>query len=139
MKKITMILLFVFAISSTFAQDSAKKTDPKLFGTWSGSEVDGQIKGMTKNWIMHRFEDGTFVLLFTTVKGSKITNFAEKGRWWIDEDGLFNEFHNISELTDIYIYQIIDNNNVKFKAKKVSIEMAADSYEFIDKRVDDGA
>ena len=55
MKKITMILFIVFAISSTFAQDSAKKTDPKLFGSWSGSEIDGQIKGMTKNWIIRQF------------------------------------------------------------------------------------
>lgn len=76
-----MILLFVLISSSAFAQDAIKKYDQHLFGTWSGSEKDGQVVGMNKNWIMDRFEDGTFVLLLTTVHGEKITNFAEKGKW----------------------------------------------------------
>ncbi len=137
MKKYLIIALLLFNIVS-FSQQETKKTDPNLFGTWSGSEKDGQEKGMTKNWIMHRFEDGTFVLLFTTVKDSVVDNFSEKGRWWVDDKGVFHEYHNNSKMTDTYTYKVLDANNVKFKAKSMSMEMSNQEYEFIDTRVLDG-
>ncbi len=132
------LLIFLLINSHLYSQSESKMTDPNLFGTWSGSEKDGQEKGMTKNWIMHRFEDGTFVLLFTTVKDNEIDNFSEKGRWWVDEKGIFNEYHNNSKLTDQYSYKVLDANNVKFKAKSMAMEMSNQEYEFIDTRVLDG-
>lgn len=138
MKKTAIIIGFLFFSLLVFSQTENQKLDEKLFGTWTGSEKDGQENGMTKNWIMHRFIDGTFVLLFTTVKGEKINNFAEKGKWWVDDKGVFYEYHNNSQMTDTYTYKVLDENNVKFIAKKMNVEMNVDNYEFIDTKVDDG-
>ena len=138
MKKIFLLLIVTLAVNS-FAQDNKKQIDDNLFGTWSGSEKDQQQNGMTKNWIMHRFVDGTFVLLFTTVQKNIVENFAEKGRWWIDEKGVFNEFHNNSQKTDLYQYNVLDKDHISFKAIQIGVEMSSSTYEFIDSRVDDGA
>ena len=136
-KLIFTFILFTF-VMHCFSQSDSKSMDQKLFGTWSGSEKDGQEQGMIKNWIMHRFIDGTFVLLFTTVKGETVDNFAEKGNWWIDSKGIFHEYHNNSKLTDTYNYKVLDDNHIQFKAVKVGVEMNNTEYEFIDTRVDDG-
>jgi hypothetical protein len=43
---------------------------------------------------------------------------------------------NIGYKTDIYCYEFIDKNHLKFKAKKLGIENNNTEYEFIDTRVD---
>ncbi len=136
MKK--LLVLFLFFNIQCYSQTEIKNIDPKLFGTWEGSEKDGQQQGMTKYWIMHRFIDGTFVLLFTTIKGEIVDNFSEKGTWWTDEKGIFHEYHNNSKMTDTYSYKVLDDNHIQFKAVKQSMEMNNTEYEFIDTKVDDG-
>ena len=137
MKKTIFISLFLIFSTLSFSQNGAKKLDPKLFGTWNGSENDNQRKGLSKSWVMHRFENGTFVLLFTNVEDGEVTHFAEKGRWWIDEKGIFNEYHNNSKKTDTYTYIMIDENNVKFKSKFLSMSHENQDYEFIDTKLND--
>jgi hypothetical protein len=132
------IVLSLLISCLTFCQTDDKSLDPKLFGTWNGSEKDQQVKGISKSWIMHRFEDGSFVLLFTAVENGEVSNFAEKGKWWIDKNGAFNELHFDSGKTDIYSYIMLDNNNVKFKAKLLSLDHENQEYEFIDTKLDDG-
>lgn len=87
--------------------------------------------------MQHRFKDGTFVLLFTTVdKECNTEIFTEKGKWFI-KDGLFYEYHNNSKKTDIYSYEFIDENHIKFKAKSMSLEQNNMEYEFIDTKIED--
>lgn len=138
MKKIFLLLFSLFISLISYSQSAEKKLDPKLFGTWNGSEKDNQVKGMSKSWIMHRFENGEFVLLFTAVEDGEVTNFAEKGKWWIDENGVFNELHYVSGKTDTYTYLLLDENNVKFKSKFLSISHENKDYEFIDTKLDEG-
>lgn len=133
MKKIILILMIVFAQLS-FAQKN--NLDPKLFGSWSGTEKDNQVMGMTKNWIMHRFEDGKFVLLFTVVENGEVSNFSETGKWWV-ENNTFYEYHNNSKSTDVYNYTVLDENHVKFKMKKAGVQHENVDYEFIDTRLED--
>ncbi|WP_333601040.1 hypothetical protein [Flavobacterium sp.] len=132
MKKIVIILFIVFS-QAIFSQE--KTVDSKLFGSWSGTEKDNQKIGMTKNWIMHRFEDGNFVLLFTIVEDGEVTNFAENGKWWI-ENNTFYEYHNNSKETDVYTYQVLDETHVKFKMKSTQIDYANENYEFIDTKLE---
>ena len=138
MKKIFLLLFSLFISLISYSQSAEKKLDPKLFGTWNGSEKDNQVKGMSKSWIMHRFENGEFVLLFTAVEDGEVTNFAEKGKWWIDENGVFNELHYVSGKTDTYTYLLLDENNVKFKSKFLSISHENKDYELIDTKLDEG-
>ncbi len=137
MKKI-VILLFVLVTSYTYCQTEKNALDAKLFGTWNGSEKDQQTKGITKSWVMHRFVDGTFVLLFTAIENNVASSFAEKGKWWIDKNGFFNELHFNSGDTDLYSYIMLDNNNVKFTAKFLSQDHENLDYEFIDTKLDEG-
>ncbi len=126
-----LIVAFLFLGQIILGQTSL---DPKMFGSWKGSEKDQQFEGVERHWIQHRFEDGTFVLLFTMLENGKMRSFAEKGKWWI-ENGEFHEFHNNSGLTDVYTYQFIDDDHVKFKAKFLAADMDNENYEFIDTRV----
>lgn len=134
MKKILLLLLLILSTNS-FSQE--KKLDEKLFGSWSGTEKDNQRVGLTKNWIMHRFEDGRFILLFTMVEDGEVSNFTESGRCWT-EGNTFYEFHNNSGQTDVYTYQMLNDSQVKFKAKSLKSEHANQEYEFIDTKLEEG-
>lgn len=113
--------------------DNGKKIDSRLVGTWIGSEKDKQIEGAEKSWEMVRKSDGTFVLDFQFTVNGRTRKHIETGNWWI-EKGKFHEFHNESEKTDIYKYEVLDANKVKFKSEFISVEMNTESYEFIDTR-----
>lgn len=138
MKKLILIaFLGIMAISNAQVKDSvANKLDNKMFGSWKGSEKDNQKEGLVKYWIQHRFQDGTFLLLFTVIDNGEVESFVEKGQWWT-ENGEFHELHFDSGQTDVYTYAFIDENHVKFKAKKVGVNMENPDYEFIDIKIED--
>lgn len=138
MKKIILSTL-ILAFGTVCAQKSAPKVnkiDKKLVGLWKGSEKDQQIAGMEKLWIMDRKEDGTFVLIFTTVQNCKVNQHVEKGQWWIENEA-FHELHFDSGGTDVYTYQVLDSSHVKYQSKSLAIEMAGSEYTFIDTKIED--
>lgn len=127
-----ILLTITFTLS---AQTNKTFHDPRFVGSWTGSEKDQQQSGLEKHWIMHRFADGTFILLFTAIQDGEVTNHAEKGKWWNEKDE-FHELHFESGMTDIYSYVFIDDFHVKFKSK-VLFEANQESYEFIDTKLID--
>lgn len=134
MRKVVFITFLLFYCVASSAQTSQSKIDSRFVGTWSGSENGQQREGLQKHWVQHRFADGNFILLFTTIsEDGEVESFAEKGKWWI-EDGNFHELHFVSGETDVYSYQFLDDDHVRFKAKKI-IESADGNYEFSDERV----
>lgn len=138
MKKILIIaFLTVFSFANAQKKDAKEnKLDEKMFGSWKGSENDNQRKGLVKYQIQHRFEDGTFLLLFTAIENGEVESFVEKGQWWV-ENGEFHELHFNSGKTDVYTYSFIDKNHVKFKAKNVGVNFENSGYEFIDTKIED--
>lgn len=112
---------------------NGKQIDKRLVGNWTGSESEQQIDGVNKSWEMIRSEDGSFILDFTFTQFGKTQNSKETGNWWI-ENGKFNEFHNESGKTDIYKYEILNKNQIKFISESISVDMNSDSYEFVDTR-----
>ncbi|MGG5208738.1 hypothetical protein ACQWU4_07300 [Chryseobacterium sp. MIQD13] len=136
--KLSVMIMICFSVV-LFAQkkDNMKnQIDIKLVGSWKGEEDDQQIAGMHKSWIMHRTDDGKFLLLFVAVQDGKTTTFTEKGQWWV-EDGKFYELHKADGKTDVYDYQVIDKDHVKFKASQMSLEQNNENYEFIDTRIEE--
>lgn len=123
-------LLFSFASTKTSDDDKLKN---KLTGTWSGSEEDNQIRGVTKYWIQIRNKNGTFVIMFTSIEDCEVESHVEKGKWWV-KDGLFYETTGGKNEQDVYAVEMLDHNNVKYKAKKLSIEFANEDYEFTETR-----
>lgn len=135
MKQLITIAFFAISgLSMAQNKENKGKNDKVLVGSWSGSEKDQQTAGLQKNWIQQRYEDGTFVLLYTIVQNCQVQSFVEKGQWWVDK-GEFNELHFSSGKTDVYSYKVLDRNHVKFKARKLSIDHEVPDYEFIDTRV----
>jgi len=127
--------LFVVILCSLSTQIFlGQQIDPKLFGSWKGSEKDQQIEGVEKHWIQHRFENGTYVILFTVVEDGEVSTSSEKGKWWI-ENGDFHELSTGSEAADVYTYRFIDDDHVKFKAKAPKPNFNNEDYQFIDIRV----
>lgn len=140
MKKIILGTLLL-AFGSVYAQKikakpNTNKIDKQLVGLWKGSEKDQQIAGLEKLWVMDRKEDGTFVLIFTTVQDCEVNQHIEKGQWWI-ENGEFHELHFVSGQTDTYTYKVLDSDHVKFSSKQQSMTMAADTYSFVDTKIDE--
>lgn len=137
---IAVALLIITSCSSSkfLTLESGKRIDKRLIGKWSGSEMGKQMKGVEKRWVMDRNNDGSFVLNFENIEGIDTLFFREKGSWWI-EGRRFYEFHENSKQTDIYEYEILTKNVIKFRSVTMSIEMQVTNYEFIDTRIiDDG-
>ncbi|MBW7676082.1 hypothetical protein [Chryseobacterium chendengshani] len=138
MKKIILGAL-ILGFGTIYAQKSkpqANKIDQKLVGLWKGGEKDQQIDGMEKLWVMDRKEDGTFVLLFTTVQNCQVNQQVEKGQWWI-ENNKFHELHFDSGKTDVYTYELLDKSHIKFKSTEQALEMASSEYTFIDTKIEE--
>ncbi|MBW8524314.1 hypothetical protein K0U91_03660 [Chryseobacterium chendengshani] len=138
MKKIILgaLILGFGTIYAQKAKPQANKIDQKLVGLWKGGEKDQQIDGMEKLWVMDRKEDGTFVLLFTTVQNCQVNQQVEKGQWWI-ENNKFHELHFDSGKTDVYTYELLDKSHIKFKSTEQALEMASSEYTFIDTKIEE--
>jgi hypothetical protein len=138
MKSLKLIIAFGLLILTSCTThlktiDSGKKIDTRLIGVWYGSEKDKQVDGMEKKWEMTRLVDGTFTLNFTFIENGQSQTSKETGNWWV-ENGTFMEFHEVSGNTDMYKYKVLNNEQIKFIAKNISVDMASENYEFIDTR-----
>ena len=127
---LTLFLLFSCATTKSTLDDKLKK---QLIGTWSGSEEDNQKQGLTKYWIQYRNKNGTFTYLFTVIKNCDVESHIEKGKWWVNE-GVFYEKYDVDGKTDSYLVKLLDDNNIKFKAKELSLEFDNKEYEFTETR-----
>lgn len=127
---ITSLLLFTFISIQT---ETNKKLKNILIGTWSGSDQDQQELGLTKYWIKTLNKNGTFIVMFTSIKNCEVESHIEKGKWEV-KDGLYHETFEVDGKTDIYSVEIIDDNTVKYKAKVLSIEFENKDYEFVETR-----
>ncbi len=136
LKSVIVLVVALFSViscSSLQTVAGGKQIDKRLIGTWTGSEKDQQISGVQKSWEMDRKADGTFELDFRFTQNGQITNTVETGNWWIENEK-FHEKHIESGNTDIYSYQVLGKNQVKFISESISIDMNTDTYEFIDTR-----
>jgi|GEM_PF-172968 len=134
-----LFFLLALAIPSSAQMIEAangKQIDERLVGTWEGSEKNEQMDGLSKKWTMVRNADGTFELDFTAYLDGKDVSSNETGTWWI-EDGKFHEYHEYSEMTDIYEYEVLSKKKVKFKSSVMVMDINTDSYEFIDHKIKD--
>lgn len=127
---LTFFLLLSFTPKKTNDDDKLKS---KLTGTWSGSEEDNQQHGLTKYWIKTHNKNRTFIILFTSVENCEVQSHIEKGKWKV-KDGLLYETFDSDGKTDVYTVEILDDNNVKFKAKELSLEFDNKEYEFTETR-----
>ena len=126
-----LVLFITILLFNCSDKKQEKEIDPLLIGTWTGSEYGLEKEGMQKRWIQHRFKDGTYIIIFTTIEGNDVDSYAEKGKWWI-EDKKFHEYNFIRGGTDIYNYKILDKDHIKFKAVKLTYEQTNPNYEFVD-------
>ena len=142
MKTFKFLFLLVISIvmvacsSTSYITKGAngEDVDTRLAGEWAGSEKDQQDKGMSKEWVMQRNQDGTFVLHFTVIQnGGESRTHDEAGNWWI-LDGKYYEFHEDSGETDVYTYKVLNKDKIKFSSIHMSMDMNNEGYEFIDTR-----
>jgi hypothetical protein len=144
MKKTIVILTLSLLSNFAFSQDlkssetskiETKSIDQKLVGCWKGSEVGQQKKGLSKYWVSCRFENGTSTLLFVAIdKNGEVIQETENGKWWI-ENGKYYEFHNVSGMTDIYEYEVIEDS-VKFNAIEL-MGKKNPNYTFFDYKIEE--
>ncbi len=122
----TLILFLVIILFTSFKSEN--NNDKKLVGIWKGFEVEKQYEGVEKHWIVQRFANGTYVIMFTTKQDCEIQTFTEKGKWWT-KGNLFYEKHENGDAPEIYSYVVKDNLVVHFKNQE-------NNYEFDDFRLE---
>jgi hypothetical protein len=71
--------------------------------------------------------------MFTYVEDCEVESHIEKGKWWV-KDGLFYETSGEDQKPDIYEVEMLDDSNVKFKAKQLTTEFDNKVYEFFEIR-----
>jgi hypothetical protein len=71
--------------------------------------------------------------MFTYVEDCEVESHVEKGKWWV-KNGLFYETSGEDKKADIYAVEVLDANNLKFKAKELSSEFDNKEYEFTETR-----
>jgi hypothetical protein len=136
MKKVILLLILSTFSHFIYAQETTKTYDPKLVGCWKGSEIGQQMKGTSKYWVSCRFENGTSTLLFVAIdKNGEVTQETENGKWWV-ENGKYYELHNYDGVTDIYDYEVVDENTINFKAIELMGEKN-NSYIFTDYKIEE--
>lgn len=133
------LLLLLLLVNFCNAQENVIppkkiKLEKELVGIWVGSEKGNQVANIEKSWVMERKKDGTFTLHFTTKENDVTNTFVETGKCWT-ESGKFYEYHEDSQKTDIYTYEVLNENQIKFKMISSALEFnSTDAYEFIDTR-----
>jgi hypothetical protein len=133
--KLSLLILtsFLFLSFMSIKTSDDDKLKNKLTGTWSGFEEDNQTRGVTKYWIQIRNKNGTFIIMFTSIEDCEVESHVEKGKWWV-KDGLFYETSEGDKNPDVYAVEMLDNDNIKFKAKEISPEFDNKEYEFTEIR-----
>lgn len=137
MKKLILIPFLLFSIDGFSQHTEIKKEfDKKVLGCWKGSETGQIYEGVTNYWVSCRLEDGKSILLFVSIdKFGNVDNHTENGSWWTN-DGKFYEFHRKANVTDVYNYKIVNENQIEFR----SIELSGkkdNTYFFIDEKIED--
>ncbi|MFC4817223.1 hypothetical protein [Flavobacterium sp. GCM10023249] len=125
-RSLFLISLFAFITSSFILKT---ENDKKLVGIWKGFEKKKQLEGIEKHWIVQRFSNGKYVIMFTAKQGCEIETFTEKGKWWTKGD-VFYEQQEGNESIESYQYSIKENLVVHFKS-------LTNTYEFEDYRLED--
>jgi len=64
-----------------------------------------------------------------------VTQTTENGSWWTN-NGKYYELHNVSNIIDVYEYEILKNGDVKFKSIKI-LGNKDHTYEFTDFKIDE--
>ncbi|WCO00319.1 hypothetical protein [Psychroserpens ponticola] len=113
---------------------NGKTIDTRLVGLWKGSESGKIFPGMSSEWKMIRNLDGTFSLEVKANLNGEFIEETEIGTWWI-ENGCFHEYHDVSGKVDIYKYEVLNKDQIKFITKKMSFDIVNENYEFIDTKI----
>ncbi len=140
MKYVKIVCAIVFTLIFTACSSSknvvklsnGKSIDQRLAGTWYGSQKNQQTEGVETKWVMNRKEDGTYVIDFQNTQNGEVSESTETGTWWV-KGNKFYEQHEEGN-TDIYFYEVLNEDRIKFKSKKLSVSSEVDTYEFIDTR-----
>jgi len=129
MKTVKILISLSILIIITSAFILKPENDKKLVGIWKGFEKEKQLEGIEKHWIVQRFSNGKYVIMFTSKQGCEIETFTEKGKWWTKGD-TFYEQQDGNETVESYNYSIKENLVIHFKS-------LTNSYEFDDYRLED--
>ena len=126
-KNLILLSVIIVVVLTSFSKISLKDNDKKLVGIWKGFEVDKQIEGVEKHWIVQRFANGTSVIMFTTKENCEIETFTEKGKWWTKGNIFYEQTEN--NPVESYQYEVKENLVIHFKS-------TTSDYEFDDYRLE---
>ena len=136
MKNIFCLLLF-FVFSNAFSQSDTliKKIDKNLIGSWKGSDVDRNTLDITLYWFTNRFEDGTYVIMFTSGKDCNVKCWVEKGTWWTN-GGKFYKLNARTDVLTTYNYKSTGVSEIFFSVKPYDTKLENDDVFYYENLLD---
>lgn len=108
--------------------------DQQLVGIWKGSEKNREHDNTEKHWVLQRFENGKYIIMFSVKQDCDVETLTEKGQWWT-KDGKYYERSSSSKFVDLYNYEVKDKKVVNFKSIELNGERDS-GYNFSDFKVD---
>ena len=133
--KLVLSLLLLNSCSTIYKPISLfSVVDTRLVGSWSGTEKDNENIGLEKYWVQNRTSDGRFILLLIMDRDGIVNQYATSGKWWV-KNGLFYEKFDADNKTDIFRYEFLNDDIVKFSAESLSLEMENEKYQFIENKI----
>ena len=136
MRNILCLLLFI-VFQNSFSQSDTlvKNFDKKLIGYWKGSEVDRKTLENTLYWFTNRFENGTYVIMFTSVKDCNVKCWVEKGTWWTNK-GKFYKLNARTDVLTIYNYKFSGVSEIFFSIKPSDAKVENDDVFYFENLLD---
>jgi len=115
------------AYHGTFEGDVSEDVRPMFVGTWKGEHVDHE-GNLLRTWIQRRSEDGTYAITFVHYTEKGMRRSGQTGKWWIDGDRFFEIARSVMEQPDVYQFEIVNENQIRFKS-------IVRDYEFVDRKI----
>lgn len=115
------------AYHGTFEGDVSEDVRPMFVGTWEGEHVDHE-GNLLRTWIQRRSEDGTYAITFVHYTEKGMRRSGQTGKWWIDGDRFFEIAPSVMEEPDVYQFEIVNENQIRFKS-------IVRDYEFVDRKI----
>lgn len=104
--------MYSILLNSYGQSDNLKKNDKILLGFWKGAEFDEVTLDIKKHWLINRLENGTYIILGTSLDNCKVKFSNEKGTWWTDNGKLY-QLNDNSKVLKIFNYRTTDLGSVE--------------------------
>ena len=132
LRNLKFLLAFFFTLPFYIIKSQEIKIDDQQFlGSWYGTETDAVIKGRSKKWTVERLKDGSYEYSLETNDNGNKSFFFDRGKWWIDEEGMHYK-STVQDFFEDFSFKIIDKTSIEYTAKSKDRAIFSGRHHFVE-------